>query len=257
MKIEDWFKGKNYQEGVAIYESSGKAKSHILRSLKRGKSSRNMALLIRELRKLKKGKSPSKKRHKTRVIKPEIGRNYPFKDSSPEKESQQNYQKNQSSKRYFNKVRYGELPKVLKLRFRELKDLFYDRCDLKFTLNDLEDNREKEALQLQIKIFEKEQQQGQIWKELDYWQAHKSLLPADTDDDFTKLNPHDLYLKKANIKSNLHKMRQRVDRWKYEAESENDKLERRKINEQISRTEKRMHEKEINLQKIEKILNDE
>lgn len=253
-EIDKWFERQDYNTGVEIYKRSPGAKSSVIRSLERGRSQRNMGLLILNLRLLKKGKSTAKKRKrkaykpKKKVIPPEVS-------TSQQKAAEEVQHKKESSKRYFKKVKYGELPSILKLRFRHLKDLFYDRCDLKFKLNDLPDDAVAKALKIQKKIFEIDGQQQQIWKEIDHWQVHRTLLPTNTEDDFSKMDAKALFLKRASLVSSIRKMKKRLARWENEADDESDKLERRKILQQINRTTKRMHKNKINLQKVEDLLN--
>lgn len=248
MEIQDWFKNKNYEEGIRIYETSAKVKTRTLATLRRGKSMRNMALLISELRKIKNQKlkpEPSPVVH----AKPP-----PKKEPETQTKLERNQIKEESSKAYFQKIRYGELPPELKLRFRKLKDLFYDMCDLKFLANDLPDEAEEEALELQLQIEILDERKDGIWKELEHWQNFKTILPTKTDDDFSKLTPQELFLKKASLTSSIHKMKKRIDKWKTNLEQEEDKLTARKIAQQINSTEKKLQKNELNLVKVEDLL---
>lgn len=250
MTIDDWFKNKDYDKGVALYEELEKnPKSNTLRSLKRGRSNRNMSLLIRNLRQLNdRVNTPNKNvvSAVSRVKKEEL----PSTNIDVVQEIKNEQIKEEATKQYFVGVRYGSLPKTLKIRYRQLKDLFYDRCDLKFKLNDLPDAEEKKALKLQKKIFWIASQQDQIWKEIDHWQEHKTLLPSNTDDDFSDLEMKDLFLKKASFESSIYKFKKRIEGYREALEAESDKSEKVKINQQINRSTRNLHEKELNLQKI-------
>ncbi|TXK73944.1 hypothetical protein [Mesonia sp. HuA40] len=253
MKIENWFKNKDYKEGVEILKSSSSAKARIISLLERGKSNRNMALLIAELRKLKKVNLPQSKAQITSATKPKKV-NLPLQDVSVQQEALRAKQKDESSSNYFKKIRYGELPPELKIRFRQLKDLFYDFCDLKYQLNDLPDELEEEALAIILKMEDLDQQRDVIWKELDHWQNFKTKLPTATDNDYSDWGPKKLYAKKASLNSSISKMNKRLKKWNEEIDLLKDKAAIKKKRQQISRTEKNLHKNKIDLQKIETLL---
>lgn len=243
MQAKDWFKKQDYNEGVNIYAQSTGAKRKLLSTLKRGKSSRNMALLISELRKLINTEAKEVPRKKK-----------PVKPQEKPVELERNQVKAEAAKSYFQKIRYGELPAELKLRFRKLKDVFYDMCDLKFEMNDLPDEAEGESLRIQIEIEKLDEQRSTIWKELEHWQNYKTMLPTKTEDDFSGLDAMGLLLKQASLKSSIHKMKKRLAEWKDRLEAGENKIEARKIAQQINRTEKKLHQNEINLRKVEELL---
>ena len=255
MKVEDWFKDMNYSVGVELYQNSPNVKNRTLSQLKRGKSNRTMSLLISELRKLKKVNIPHQQNQTTKVTQPKKV-NLPVNDESIQQELLRQQAKEESSKSYFQKIKYGELPAELKLRYRLLKDLFYDMCDLHFALLDVpeESKHDNEALEIMFKIEALDERREMIWKELEHWQSHKTILPTTTENDFSKMSPQKLLLKKASLKSSIHKMNKRLENWKEEAKKIEDKTDLKKKNQQINRTEKKLHQNEINLQKIEDLL---
>ncbi|MCT8340505.1 hypothetical protein MG296_10605 [Flavobacteriaceae bacterium TK19130] len=250
MNIQEWFKDQDYNTGVELYASSPNAKNRILSVLNRGYSSRNMSLLIKELRALKNTKNPPKKtlrtskkpKHKAPVI--------------PQKEAEDNHKKSEAAKLYFKKVKYGELPPKLKVRFRKLKDLFYDLCDLKFELNELPPEKEEEALDIQIKIDAIDSQKDTIWKEIDHWQEFKTFLPDKVSIDFSSLSDIELERKRQNLENYIRKKNGRIEKWKNELSDIDDKNEAKKIMRQIDRTQRDVHQHEIDVRKIEDIFLD-
>lgn len=251
MNIADWFKTMDYNAGVAIYKSLPTAKNRTVTLLERGKNDRNMGTLIGELRKAKNVRTTPEIKKKPIAV----PKSLPTKPAPPEKEAQQNYLKEEASKKYFAKIRYGELPAELKVRFRKAKDLFYDMADLKFQLNDLPDESEAEALTIMLQIEDLDEQKDTIWKELEHWQLYKTMLPVKASEDFSKLQPLELDRKLRNLKSQISKKKSRIKKWQSAAEKETDKIAQRKILQQINRTEKSLHQDEINLRKIEELLN--
>ncbi len=250
MKIEDWFKTMEYGAGVAIYKSLPTAKNRTVTLLERGRNDRNMATLIGELRKAKnEHPAPETKKQPLPVIKTTAP-----KPDAPQKEAEQNFLKEEASKKFVAKIRYGELPPELKPRFRKARDLFYDMCDLKFIHNDLPDEAESEALAIMLQIEDLDEQKDTIWKELEHWQLYKTMLPVKASEDFSKLTDIEKEKRRRLLDNYIKKKSARIKKWQAAAEKETDKIAQRKILQQINRTEKSLHQDEINLRKIQEIL---
>mgnify|MGYP003642685579 CR=1 FL=1 len=240
----------DYKAGVAIYKTLPSAKNRTVSVLERGRSDRNMATLIGELRKAKNARPVPEVK-----VKPAAPlKTIPAKPEPPQKEAQQNFLKDEASKKYFSKIRYAELPAELKVRFRKAKDLFYDMCDLKFQLNDLPDEAEKEALTIMLQIEDLDEQKDTIWKELEHWQLYKTMLPVKASEDFSALTDLQKEKKRGLLANYIKKKTARITKWQQAAEAETDKAAQRKILQQINRTEKSLHQDEINLRKIEELL---
>lgn len=246
--IEQWFEsGVPFEEGVALYLSLPNTKPHVVRSLNRGKNSYNKALLIKELRQIK--ATPPEPKKKKQTPKP----NQKVTDQTIAAEHLHNQQKQQSANKLFGQIKYAELPSELKLRFREAKDIFYNLCDLKIALNSVAPENRGEALAIQLQIEELDDQRTLIWKELEHWQKHKTLLPTETDD-FSGLNSDELRTKKARIASSMSKMQKRVDGWYDDLASETDSHQQRLIENKINKAEKDLHQKDLNTKKIDELL---
>ena len=251
MEISEWLqsKPKDYKTGVDLYAASSAMQSRTLANLKRGQNPRNMAVLIKELRQLSKSRAYQKPKPKP-VVKIEV-----VADPKPvQVEMERKNQIEQSANAYFQKIKYNELPAVLKVRYRQLKDLFYDMSDLKFVLNDLPAKEVNKALKIILKIEALDEQREMIWRELDHWQDHKTLLPTKTENDFTGLSQQDLFLKKANLVNYINKKSSRIKKWESELQKKSNKDERLKIGQQINRTQKAVHLHKLDLQKIEGML---
>lgn len=247
-EISQWFKDQDYDKGVELYSRLPNAKSRVLSTLKRGRNDKNMATICRALR-MYKSAEPAKVPVK-KVAKPKPAP----KPAAPEVEMDRKAVIHQSAGSYFKKIKYAELPPELRPRYKELKDLFYKMCDLHFLWLDLPDEAEEEALKLQLEIFSLDEQRDTIWKELEHWDTYRTILPTKSSEDFSKLSPKDLFLKKANLASSISKISKRIDGWKIKLEEEPDKVKKRKISQQINNSEKKLHQHEINLQKIMELL---
>lgn len=246
--IQQWFdNGAPFEEGVAIYKALPVTSPKVLRCLDRGKNAYNTSLLIKELRQYKTA-PPEPPKPKKVVIKPKIAT-----DVVIAIEHLQQQQKAVSSERFFKPIKYAELPPQLKLRYREVKDVFYQMCDLKFALNDLPAKEVEKALAIQLQIEELDTQRSLIWKELEHWQKHKTELPS-TSEDFSKLPPAKLVLKKANIKSSITKLNKRIDNNYKALSEEKDKHQAILIENKINKAEKLLHQHKLNLIKIDELI---
>lgn len=247
-EISQWFQDQDYAKGVELYSTLPNAKSRVLANLKRGKNDKNMAVICRALRTFKSAepeRAPAKKISKPKPV---------SKPAPPEAIMDRKEVIEQSAGSYFKKIKYGELPPELRVRYKKLKDLFYEMCDLHFLWLDLPDEAESQALELQLQIFDLDEQRDTIWKELDHWDTYRTILPTKSSEDFTALSPRDLYLKKANTASSISKISKRIEGWKEKMEAEPEKVKKRKISQQINNSEKTLHQHEINLQKILELL---
>lgn len=252
MTITDWFKEMDYNTGVDLYVNHPSSKSRNIASLKKGKSNRNFSLLVSELRRLNNTTSRVKISQTKKQVVTSINKKGSVIEKG-QKESEIQLLKQKSSDRYFKPIRYGELPSDLKLRFRELKDIFYDLCDLKLALNDVPDENEEEALEIQIKIEELDVERAVIWKELEHWQTYKTKLPSKPTNDFSGLSSLELDRKRRNLLSSISKKQKRIERWKSGLEKQSTS-DQKKTNQQINRTAQAIHQHEIDIQKIQEFL---
>lgn len=248
-EINEWLQDKNksYEIGLKLYSGSPGVKNRILSTLSRGSSPKNLSTLIYELRQLKNSRKlkvepAPKKTEAKKVIIPPV---------SEQLKAERTDLIQRSVQSQIKKIRLGDLPKELRPRFRRLSDLWYQMCELKFDFNDLPPKKEKEALQIILQIEALDQEKSMIWKEIDHWNKYKTLLPVETNEDFSNLTPQQLYLKKVNLGNYVHKKEKRIENWKEDLRKESRKPEQVKIQEQINRTLKAIHEHELNIKKIE------
>jgi len=247
-EINDWLKDKHkdYGTGLKLYSSSSVARNRTLAALQRGSTPKNLSILIKELRQLKNSTRP--------VVVPRTKPAPVIEVKTVQSELEKASLIHNSTQNQLKKIRLGDLPKELRPKYKKLSDLWYQMCELKFVFNELPPKNEKQALQIILKIEALDQEKDMIWKELDHWQKFKTILPQETEEDFSKLSPQELFLKKANLGNYIHKKNTRIDKWKEELLKETKKPERVKIQEQINRTLKSIHEHELNLNKIGELI---
>lgn len=247
--IIKWFdNGMNYNRGLALYANYSNHNSRLLKRLNKAESLANKAILIAELRKLSKKKVVVPKKIPKRTIAPKS-----FDDQLIHKMNEQKQLKHKSTKKEFEKINYATLSPELKMRFRKAKDLFYDMCDLKMILNDLPDNANDDALDIQFKILQLDAEKQLIWKELEYFQKFKTELPS-KQMDYSALSPMQLLKRKANLLCNITRMNQRIDNWYEELADCDCKPNAIALETKIKRSEGKLHIHRLNLIKVEELI---
>lgn len=247
--IEDWLKStnKDYHVGVALYATLPTKKTRTLKLLNRNKSRRNLSLLLSELRKY--SNKPIKTQSKT-ITSTQLK---PITQEVINTEAKQKQLINTSVKQKFGGILIGELPAELRPRYSRAYNLFIQLIELKFSLNELPASAEASALKIMIQIEQIDDERDLIWKELHHWKRHKTLLPTKTDD-FSNLTALQLELKKRNATSSITKIGKRVDLLYNQLDQEKNPTQQRKIEDKINRSEKRIHQHQINISKIKELI---
>lgn len=247
--ITEWFNtGANYTLGFMIYKQLPKPKRSVLKRLEKGQNSYNKTLLIKELRQFK-----NKPAADITVFKKKAPASVKTPAPDVTKDAQERLYKKRSEERQFKAIKYAMLPGELKLRYREAKDIFYQLCDLKFILNDLPAEEVKQALAIQLQIEELDEQRAIIWRELLHWQDHGTLLTTKAES-FDNLEAKELYRLKANLKSKITKLEQRIEVKYNELITTTDKKANRLLEQRINKSEKLLHKHRVNLIKINELL---
>lgn len=246
--ITNWFKNsKEYYAGVAIYASLPTKKIRVLKALNRGKTRRNMATLVFELRSFKNTYQQPKVKpiviEQPKVVTQEV----------INIEAERKHQITKRTEKEYDSIRIGDLPAELRPRYAKARNLFIEMIELKFALNDLPEKAMAAALKIQLQIHKLDEERDLIWNELHHWKQHKTLLPT-TADDFKGFTERELDLKRRNFKSNKCKMQKRVDAWYNDLDQEKDMHQQILIEGKINRAEQKIHQFEINIKKIEALL---
>lgn len=246
--ITNWFKNsQEYYAGVAIYASLPTKKIRILKSLNRGKTRRNMATLVAELRASKKAAKP-KAVAAIVIEQPKIATQEVINI-----EAERKYQVAKRTEKEYQGIRIGDLPAELRPRYSKARNIFMEMIELKFALNDLPAKAMESALKIQLQINKLDEERDLIWNELNHWKQHKTILPTAAAD-FSNLTDRQLDLKRRNFKSNKTKMQQRVDDWYTDLDQETNKHQQILIEGKINRAEQKIHQFNINIKKIEALL---
>lgn len=247
--ISNWFNNsKDYHTGVALYAALPSKKLQILKRLNKGKNNQNMATLVSELRKFK--NAPIIKKE-TKIVVPKIVK--PTTQDTINIEVQRKQQGNVSVQREFNNLRIGDLPPELRPKFLKAQQVFYSMIELKFALNDLPPEATESALNIILQIEALDEERDIIWRELNHWKAHKTLLEVPVTD-FSNLTPLQLDQKRRNLRSSITKIKKRVDAWYNDLAEETDTHQQKLIENQINKSEKLLFKHDMNINKINKLL---
>lgn len=254
-EINNWVEsGADFDSGVKLYYQLPNPDPKVLRSLTRGKNAYNKSLLLKELRVFcatytPKSTAKTKKTPTKTPPKPQ----QPVTDAIIAKEHKETQLKTASFKKSTYSIKYAELPGELRPRFIELRDLFYQKSDLKFLLNDVPPKDEKTALALQLQIEELDDKRLIILKEINHWQTYKTMLPKEADK-FNDLSNKELWRLKKNLDSKITKMEQRINANYELLESAKTKTEVIKLERKINNSEKKLHKHILNRNRIKELI---
>lgn len=233
--IQDWFdSARDYPHGLALYRNHPEVNPRLLKKLEQGRGRGHQALLFNTLRKLKNRRAVLPKMATLKTVAT------PSSDESLAQEQTQQARKSQGFQTAYGHLRYHELPDPIKKHYREIKDLFYDLCDLKFALNALPPKAVSEALALQGKILRLDAQRQLLWKILDDFKRHGRLPKPKDDDVLRSLSPLGLLQKKNNVQSQISKITKRIDQWYTRLDQESDGHQGLLLEAKITRAEARL-----------------
>ncbi len=189
--INKWFENNcPYSEGVAIYSSLKTPNANLLRLFKLKESAANLEKLKYELGKFKKASSPAAL-------------------PTPEKPTV-NIEATAVAIEKKQQLMFHELPPELRPELLKANELFRKNCYLKVTLNDLPDEAEDEAIELQMQISDNLKKNRLCWKKIDFWTEHRQL-PKEVTSGFEKLTGAQLVKKQQYLFQNISKMQKRFD----------------------------------------------
>ncbi len=242
--IKAWLNDKDYEKGVAIYNSLSCCNKRLVKNFRSRKNARNKLTLEYELKKYY-----EKHQHKPTPPKPVIVQTSITNDTQHQEKSKLEAR----AKEEANRVLYSSLPHDLKPKHRRAVQLFYDMCDLKQVLNGLADEEEEKARLIQIQIRQKDTEKKLLWQELQYYNKHKQYLVTEDPNDFSKLTPEEKTKQLYNLRSYVTKKTKRVEGWYQELETAQGN-EALKLETKITKAESSIHQMQINIVELKKQL---
>ncbi|UOX32414.1 hypothetical protein LXD69_10155 [Flavobacterium sediminilitoris] len=195
--------GCNYDEGVSLYETFPSHNKTLLKNFKRKQSIQLLEKLKYELKKFAKEVIEPTVKEKFTVVQKTSGQIL-SKNSIVQHIAQSSTSEQTKQALYFH-----ELPGELRPVLLEANNLFKEMCFIKVELNDLPAHAEKKALELQIAISQKQKQNSNCWKKIDYWQKHR-VAPKEKESKFNELAPAELLRKEQYLFASISKINKRL-----------------------------------------------
>jgi len=145
-------------------------------------------------------------------------------------------------------VLFHQLPPQLRPVLLEANATFKENCMLKAALNDLPPLKEKQALQLQLKIFSNIQKNRLCWRRIDYYLTHQKMMPiaaplAKAD----SLSPAQQYKRQDNLFSSISRLKKRITINKAQFDIETSLPVKNRLEKAILRAEANLQNKEEEL----------
>lgn len=191
MEIQEWFnKGCGYDVGVSLYQKHGK-NALLLRRFMVGENAYNREKLKHELLKLVQTPSAEVK------PKPEIPSDEPTPAELPKVES--------PDLKKFKSKPISDYPPALHSVYQLRVFSFYEAASLKVRLNELPEDKEDEALKLQLEIWDAIKENEKCWSILDYFDETGEILPTESTNDYSKLKPQELVNQRQRLYANRSK----------------------------------------------------
>lgn len=236
--VDNWFENNcKYSDGVALYATLPRRNANLLRLFKLKETVANLEKLKYEIGKFRNIATPVKKVLSSNPIVPVAVMVEATAIATEKKQT----------------LLFSQLPSELRPELLRANDLFRKNCYLKVTLNELPDNAENEALQLQTEISEnlKENQLG--WKKIDYWLEHRQL-PKAAENDFSSLTPAGLLRKQQLLYQNISKMQKRFEENSQLLSTTDDVTAKAKLQRLVAKQDADLIKKNEELQTITKLI---
>lgn len=195
MNIQEWFsQGAEYLKGVELYALVPHNKN-LLRLFKLRETSYTREKLKSELRKFL----------DTSVSLNQTPDN-PVKNSKENRlEIKAEIESEIYPKTEFNKKPISFYPLALHPIYKKRINSFYEACTLKTQLNSIDEESEKEALELQFKIFKCWEVNDRCSHILSYYEQSKRILPYENNRDFSGLSAQGLVNERQKLYSRISK----------------------------------------------------
>lgn len=144
-------------------------------------------------------------------------------------------------------------PIELHKTYRKALNAWIKVCELKLQLNLLPAEEERKSLQIQFEMF-KLMERFDVWKKiLDHYTEHKRILPQESKQDFSKLNPIELLNMRNNLRSLITRRKKTIQKMKENLPHPDDDLYFRRLD-MLNRKREELQEKKLELVEVQKLL---
>lgn len=152
-----------------------------------------------------------------------------------------------------NAVFFHQLPPELQPELLKANTYWKENCLLKVQLNNLPDNAEAEALELQFKIADNWKANSLCWKKIDHYLEFRQL-PKNDLSEFDNLTPAQLLRKQQLLYQNISKMKKRLEENKEILLDPKNNQEKARLEKLVAKQNKDLISKEDELVNVTRII---
>lgn len=251
--IEQWkANGNPYNEGVLLYATFPNHNKMLLKNFQKKQSPQLLEKLKYELSKI-----DNSSQCRSKMVKTDVSRSKEVTGSEARLNSVSVVQyMEQKETKYATKqaLYFHELPVELRPVLLEANTLFKEMCMLKVQLNELPAEANIKALQIQIAIANKQNQNALCWAKLDYWKTHK-VAPKDAKGKFESFTPANLVKQEQYVFASISKMKKRLELNRELLKTASGVVEVNKIQRLIAKQEGALIAKNEDLLQIKALIN--
>lgn len=240
MTVQEWFEnGCDYDQGVLIFTRIGKNRN-LVRVFSRKETNWNREKLKYELNKFRTnlGQIPARK----------------LKKNTPPASTDKNIQ---SAELITIKSKpMVAYPVSLHPVYQRRIAAFYKAASLKVQLNDLAEESEEEALQLQFEIWGLIKVNNKCWKILSHYDDTGRIMPTESTADFKELSPQELVNQRQKLYVNKSKRSKTILSKEAELSSEINPAKRLKLKEFIMKKKEELQAIENDIEQLTTLINE-
>lgn len=237
--VKNWFSnGCDYSAGLLIYASIPKHNKLLLKNLQKKNNSFNVEKLKYELKKFL-------EKHNLEAFSDRIKIEVASIINPIKKEEAKVEQK--------TAVLFHQLPEELRPVLLEAASLFKENCMLKVTLNELSQHAEKEAVALQLKIYQNFKKNALCWSRIDFFLENRIVAEVPKTQ-FEQLTPAGQIKRQQLLYASISKLKSRININKELLKNVENVAEHSKIERQILKQEENLLRQEENLLAISNLI---
>lgn len=243
--VQAWIQEQGaYQVGLQLYFQHPNHNRNIAQLLSLRENLRNRAKLEYELKKV----------YRQRPLKTEL----PVKPKAtvvrsagkaPEKELQE-----VSTQKFQGNIRLHDLHPSLHQKFIKQKDVYYKIWQMHYRLEDIEDDQKR--LDVLRQVMAGWDYINAVWREIDYWMAHRQLADDSGILELEQLSPEKLAARKLSIRSNISRYQKKVLELKQAHEKTMDLKQKNKLFNQLSKAKSTLERNELRMARINQLTNE-
>lgn len=238
--IQQWYdNGQNYAEGVSIYRELPKRNANLLRLFNLNENKLRKEKLLAELSKyitIQAVPVTISVAEKTLISPVQL-----IEKKLEEVEKKQ-------------RVLFHHLPPELRDVMLRANELFRYNCFLKVELNDLPDDAEEKALDIQLRIADNFKENKACWSKIDYFLEHREL-PKEASSGFEKLTASAMVKRQQQLFVSVSKKKKALKENRAKSEKTTSVSELRRLQKLITKQEKALLKYDDDLFKISKLIN--